>query len=175
MQRTGWMQTNGFGWQVGIIIGWKHCQTTEHKFCKQHDNSCEIIFMWSHVYVLASTYHCHVLWHGFFNQQPQRSLLSPQYSTQNPTWVLEFCRTHPGIWHSARLWMEYNQNGILFIMSYESVLSPAGFHKFHGPSSKIPWEKVKFWVWSSCEITTCEIIHMWSHMSIRTWCHCHDV
>ena len=52
MQRIGWMRTDEFGWQVGISICSKHCQTRADKLCKQYANSHEIIFMW---YVWTST------------------------------------------------------------------------------------------------------------------------
>ena len=62
-----------------------------------------------------------------------RSLLSPTNSAQNPTWVPEFCRTRPGIWHSPGLYTEYNQNSILIIMSCKSISSPTRFKVFTLP------------------------------------------
>ena len=61
MQRIGWMRTDEFGWRVGNSISSKHRQTRDDKLCKQHANSREIIFMWSHAYRWTSTIMSHVV------------------------------------------------------------------------------------------------------------------
>ena len=95
---------------------------------------CTITQWTSHLYELAVSFW---VWKpsrystnfGQVTGRKPSSLLSPTHSAWNPNSVPEFCRIRPGIGHSVGQCMEYNQNGILIIMSCQSILSPTGFRE----------------------------------------------